>query len=310
MKIDLSDAAFSGEWNSEKEIEFEINYWFEKSSFQFYFTGKLINEYGYKDYDEIKSSGYFIPVFKTDIVALEKEYVSKFLSDEVADEIISIMEQNKDKHINCTGYNVAFLTFCDEHEHLYDDYQKYEINQLNKDAKKWCEENNIPYYSSKDSDYKLNLDDTVLYAHGYASPVDWVPHDYWFCKKDFKFLNQNEIETFYGYKTKDEIISSGLFILLPRVNFDKIRENYIEDSLGTLAEEETKKIMKNKPKYSYEKALLYLSEHDEKMIKYKWQYERTQVIKYTEQWAIKNNIPYYIPKNKPDHLGSKISAND
>ena len=35
--------------------------------------------------------------------------------------------------------------------------------------------------------------------------------------------------------------------------------------------------------------------------------EETQLLNYAEKWAIKNNIPYYIPQNRPNHLGSLLT---
>ena len=62
MKIDLTDAAFYGEWCSEEDSEYEVNAWFEKSSFGFFYTSNLINKFGYKNFEEIQNSGYFIPI--------------------------------------------------------------------------------------------------------------------------------------------------------------------------------------------------------------------------------------------------------
>lgn len=258
MKIDLKCAAFYGEWCSEYEKDFEILSWLEKSSMQFFSTSKLIDEFGYKDCSEIKTSGWFIPVFKTDTVALKKEFVEKFYSKEVECEIQKIIEHNN-KHIDLSGYDVAFRIYCEEHRVFGDNYWDYERSTLFKNAVKWCKENNIPYYMPNDPERKLNLNDTILF--GYGGEVDdrdggWKEFDFWFYKKEFKFMDPSDIGINFGYKTDDEIIASGDFVLFPRINSDV---------------------------------------------------EETQLLNYAEKWAIKNNIPYYIPQNRPNHLGSLLT---
>ena len=49
MKIYLKDFAFYGKWYSEDENEYEILAWLEKSSFQFFLSEDLIEEFGYKN---------------------------------------------------------------------------------------------------------------------------------------------------------------------------------------------------------------------------------------------------------------------
>lgn len=309
MKVDLKEVAFHGEWCSESDPEYKVTNWFEKSSMQFFYTGKLIDEFGYKDCDEIELSGHFIPVFKTDVVALKKEFVAAFYSREVEEEILMIMERNKNRHRNFTGYDVAFKIFCEEHEDFWDAYWDYERGRLLEDAEKWCKENSIPYYLPDDPERKLDLSDTLLYGYGGETrdrKGRWKKFDFWFYKKEFRFMDPSDIKATFGYKTDEEIISSGFFVLFPRIKPEIIEANYIADSRGTKTEDDVKRFMAENQSYSYEEALKYLSHHTEKFIKIRLRYNKTQLLKYAEQWAIKNYIPYYIPKDRPDHLGSQF----
>lgn len=309
MKIDLRDAAFYGAWCSEREREFDILCWFEKSSFQFFYVEKLINEFGYKDCNEIEESGYFVPVFKTDIVALKKEFVANLHLKEVENELQAILEYNA-KHRHCTGYDAAFNIFCEEHEDFQVDYQNYEQKQLLKEAEIWCNENAIPYYTPNDPERKLNLEDSLLYCYGGECRDEkggWKKFEFWFCKNSFNFISPVELEAIYGYKTFEEIILSKRFVPLHRVDASKIKEDYTIASRKTNAECAVKQFIKNNQEYRYEEALWFLVENTEPLCREWMKYEEAQLLKYAERWAIENSIPYYIPKGRPDHLGSQFN---
>ncbi len=305
MKIDLSDAAFYSIWNSEKELKYEVNNWLEKSSFQFFYTGILIDEFGYKDYAEIEASGHFIPVFKTDIVALKKEYVSRFLYKEAADEILMIMEHNKNKHSNFTGYDVAFNIFCEEHEDIYDDYWNYERCQRIKGAEKWCRENDIPYYVPYDAELKFDLNNSYCFALYYKdSKLSYS--DYWLDKKDFHIVPSSYIQSVYGHINNFDIIDSGQFVKLFRKEVIEMEKEYVAIYLLQDAQKLIEMFLEENKDCSYEDAFFnFISKNT---LKKDWEeYKQSQLIQEAKQWCVKNNIPYYISKDIPDHLGSKLS---
>ena len=39
-------------------------------------------------------------------------------------------------------------------------------------------------------------------------------------------------------------------------------------------------------------------------------YDDSVVLKIAEQWAVENNIPYYISRDRPDHLGSQFEETE
>lgn len=305
MKIDLTDAAFCGQWCSEKDLKYEVNNWLEKSSLQFFYTGKLINEFGYKDYTEIEASGHFIPVFKTDIVALKKEYVSHFLSKEAADEILMIMEYNKNKHSNFTGYDVAFNIFCEEHEDIYNDYWNYERSHLLKDAEKWCKVNSVPYYTPYDTELKFDLNNSYFFALYYKdSKLSYS--DYWLDKKDFHVVPSSHIQSVYGYQNDSDTLKFGQFIKLFKKDVIELEKEYVAIYHGQEMEKSIEMFLAENKDCSYEDAFFNFISNN--TLKKSWEeYKNSQLIQEAKQWCIENNIPYYISKNKPDHLGSLLT---
>ncbi|MBQ2842181.1 MAG: hypothetical protein IJE72_04020 [Clostridia bacterium] len=308
MKIDLTDAAFYSTWNSEKELKYEFNNWLEKSSYQFFYTEKLIDEFGYKDYAEIEASGHFIPVFKTDIVALKKEYVLRFLSKEAADEILMIMEYNRNKHSNFTGYDVAFNIFCEEHEDIFDDYWNYERSHLLKDAEKWCKGNGVPYYAPYDTELKFDLNNSYVWAL-YYKDSKLSCSDYWLDKKDFHVVPSSHIQSVYGYLNDCDILDSGRFVKLFKKEAIEMEKEYVAIHLGQDAKKSIEMFLEENNDCSYEDA--FFNSISNNIHKKSWEeYKNSQLVQEAKQWCIENNIPYYISKNRPDHLGSKILPTD
>lgn len=268
MKLELRNVIMYGEWDSEEDYKYEENYWFEKSSFALFYSEKLIEEFGYKDCDEIKSSGHFIPFFKTDIVALQKEFIANY-PDKAVEETINDIIRN-DNYGYSSGFVVAFRILTQDYPE-FDEFSRayyaFEKNQLTKDAEEWCERNNIPYYSEYDPERKLDLRDTVPWAYGTSVMDDsgeWVPQTVWFYKKTFEILDPSYVDVVYGLKNYDEIMASGNFIPLFKVMQEDVETFCISNNIT----------------------------------------EEAYIFEYAKKWCAKNNIPYYISKNTPDHMGS------
>ena len=97
MKIDISEVCIWIEWDCEDEDDniYEVVNWFEKSSYQFFSTEDLLEEFGYRNYQEIVDSGFFIPVSKTDTVALMKQFVGSHNEGKaIAKEIDNIIKND------------------------------------------------------------------------------------------------------------------------------------------------------------------------------------------------------------------------
>lgn len=266
MKLELRDVLMRGKWYKEEDSEYEVEYWLEKSSLQLFYTENLIEEFGYKNCDEIKKSGHFIPFFKTDIIALQKKFIENY-PDKAVEETMNDIIKNDNYGYN-SGYDVAFRILTQDYAEFRkfsDDYYDFEKKQLLKDAEQWCKENNIPYYTENDSERKLDLRNTLLYAFGGEcddGEGGWKPFTFWFCRADFRILDPADISVYYGYENDEDIAASGLFIPLFKVN-------------------------------------------DEDM-----DYDDSVVLKIAEQWAVENNIPYYISRDRPDHLGSQFEETE
>ena len=274
MKVEIRNIIMFGKWYSEEENEYEENYWFEKSSSAIFYSGKLIEEFGYKDCGEIKSSGHFIPLFKTDIIELEKEFIANYPDKSVEETINNIIKNNNNGY--APGYGVAFsilLQDYPEFDEFSREYHSFEKNRLTKDAEEWCERNNIPYYSEYDPERKLDLRETFGWAYGtwiMDDTGEWIPQTIWFYKKTFETFDPSYVDVVYGLKNYDEIMASGDFIPLFKVMQEDVEAFCISNDI---TEEE------------------YISEC-------------------AKQWCIENNIPYYISKNIPDHMGSLFNKSN
>lgn len=266
MKLELRDVAMEGKWYSEEDTEYEAEYWFEKSSFQLFYTGDLIEAFGYKDCDEIKNSGHFIPFFKTDIISLQKKFIADY-PDKAVEETLNNIIENDNYGYN-SGYDVAFRILTQDYAEFYEfanEYYDFEKKQLLKDAEQWCKDNNIPYYTENDPERKLDLRNTLPFAFGGErddGKGGWEPFNFWLYKEDFRILDPTYISVNYGYENDEDNAASGLFIPLFKAN-------------------------------------------DEEM-----DFDDSAVLKIAEQWATENNIPYYISKNRPDHLGSQFKETE
>ena len=106
MKVEIRNIIMFGEWDREEDYKYEENCWFEKSSCTVFYSSNLIEEFGYKDCGEIKSSGHFIPLFKTDIVALQKEFIANYPDKSVEETINYILEN--DNFGYASGFSYAF----------------------------------------------------------------------------------------------------------------------------------------------------------------------------------------------------------
>lgn len=313
MKIDLTVAVFYGEWCSEEDSEYEVHAWFEKSSLKFFYTSNLINKFGFKNFEEIENSGHFIPVFKTDIIALQKEFIANYPDKEIEETINEIIAN--DNFGYDSGYEVAFRILTQDYpefNEFCDKYFNYEQSVLLENAQKWCSENGIPYYSPNDPERILDLRDTLLWAYGTATMDDngeLIHHPVWFCRTNCKIMDCSEVEVLYGFKNYDDVIESGNFVRLFKVEQKDIKKEYFSKYCTEKIKSEVQEFIEENKNYGYEYKDFFTAFEDYTTSKYyehKKQHEETYLFEHAKKWCIENNIPYYISKNKPDHLGSKL----
>ncbi len=309
IKADLREAACYSEWCSEKDCKYEVNAWFEKSSFKFFYTSNLIDMFGYKNCEEIGNSGHFIPVLKTDTLALKKEFISRF-HKELEDEVKAYMDGKN------YGFDLAFRKYIDEYfycEPLDREYENFEHNRLVEEAEKWCKENNIPYYTPIDPDRVLDLRDTLPWAYGTSTIEDngeWIPRPVWFCRTNCKIMDYSEVEVVYGYKNYDDVIESGNFVRLFKVEQEDIEKEYFSKYYTEEIKSEVQEFIEENKNYGYEYDDIFAAFDDfatSKYYEHKKQHEETYIFERAKKWCEENNIPYYISKNRPDHLGSKLN---
>ncbi len=306
MKVDLKDAAYYGEWDSEEDSWCDVHAWFEKSSFKFFYTSNLIDKFGYKDCVEIKESGYFIPVFKTDVIALQKEFIATYHDKQIEETMNTIIEN--DNYGYDSGYEVAFRILTQDYPQFAEfskEYFNYEKQKRLQDAKIWCRKNNIPYYSHNDPERILDLRDTLPWAFGTARHNGndcWIPIPLWFCRNNCEIIVKDKIEAEYGYKTDEQIILSGNFVPMFKVSPDEIEEEYFQKHNTPETEIKINEFLKQNKDYTYEEAFWEMSDYED------WhKYRSDWIFEVAKQWCAENNIPYYISKDEPDHLGSNLT---
>ena len=133
MLLDLDSIIYYGRYYSCYENKYENYWWLDLIDYDIYSVDQLISDMGFESYDEICDSVYYIPLFKTDIVAAEKEFMTDYDSKKLAR-----IEKE------CPSYDAAFKTYI-EREHIEWSWFDYERAVLYNDAVLWCKENNIAY---------------------------------------------------------------------------------------------------------------------------------------------------------------------
>ena len=314
MKVDLKEAASYGEWCSETDSEYEVFAWFEKSSFKFFYTENLINKFGYKDCKEIETSGHFIPVFKVDIIALQKNFIANYPDKEVEATMNEIIANDNFNYRS--GYDVAFRILTQDYpefNEFCDKYFDFEKRVLIESAQKWCFENNIPYYTPNDPERILDLRDTVLWAYGTRFAKDdgrRITQTMWFCRANCEIMDYSEIEIAYGLKNYDDVIASGNFVPLFKVSRKDVEKEYFSKYYTEEMKAEIQKFIDENKGYGYEYEDVFDAFRDFTTSKYyenKKLHEETYIFERAKKWCAENNILYYISKNEPDHFGSKIT---
>lgn len=112
--------------------EFEDNghhlWWFDLSSSAIYQFDELINDFGYSRQEDIISSGKFIPLFETNIVVLEHEFLDQY--------------GLKINGLKDVDFDVNFKIYI-EKNNLWKSWRDFEYDRLYQDAVNWCRKNHI-----------------------------------------------------------------------------------------------------------------------------------------------------------------------
>lgn len=101
---------------------------------------ELHSVYGFTSVEEIETSERYIPLFQTDIVALEREFIAEMGYDNLI--VQEIMTQRN------VSYDVAFNIFVESPETLFFRWREFERKKLVADSISWCQLYGIPYIIS------------------------------------------------------------------------------------------------------------------------------------------------------------------
>lgn len=107
-------------------------WWFDLQNAIVYQFNELIQKFGYSSEEEIISSGYFLPLFETDIVKLEHEFLLQY-------NLKPIETSTKQSNLD---FDTEFKIFI-EKKALVKSWHDFEYDRLYQDAITWCIKNNI-----------------------------------------------------------------------------------------------------------------------------------------------------------------------
>lgn len=121
-------------------------------------------------------------------------------------------------------------------------------------------------------------------------------------------MDYSEVEVVYGYKNYDDVIESGNFVRLFKVEQEDIEKEYFSKYYTEEIKPEVQEFIEENKNYGYEYEDVFTAFGDfttSKYYEHKKQHEETYIFEHAKKWCTENNFPYYISKNRPDHLGSK-----
>ncbi len=304
MRIKISEVVTWIEWDSEDEDDniYEVVNWFEKSSYQFFSTEDLLDEFGYGNYQEIVDSGFFIPVSKTDTVAIMKQFVASHNeSKAIAKEIDNIIKN--DNYGYDSGYAVAFRILMEVNEDIWDEYIQFEKERLTKDAVKWCEENEIAYYFDNSEYRKIDINAIADYGTYYSDDDEANGTTVLFDVEKFEKVYFDDMVEELGTEKISELLASGHFIELFRTDVTALQKGYASVyKNGKYLAKIEKTMTKEDCPFSEAFEIVF---GDGKLYTEWDSFIKKKLMSDAIEWCNKNNISFFISKDKPDHLGSK-----
>ena len=113
------------------EYEGHCLWWFDLNSGKVHQYDELINKFRYSSQEAIVSSGMFIPLFETNIVKLEQEFLK--LNNYKVEQL---------KKPENSDFDTKFKVFVEENN-LMEFWRDFEYHRLYQDAIIWCNENSI-----------------------------------------------------------------------------------------------------------------------------------------------------------------------
>ncbi len=314
MKIDITDIAYASRLNIEdKDTEYDIILWLEKSNGQIFHTEILINFFGYRDIEEIEQSGWFIPIVKKDPTPIKKDFIENYRNRKITDKMKDIIN-NEDIGF-CYDFPIEIALMeddCPEYIDFAWEYHDYEKARLVEDAKEWCKNNGILWYDNFDPDLKLEITNAINWSIYYYSNDEYVCDDCLLDKIDFHFVHFRDAKRntrLSGFTSIEDAIKSGRFVKFIKQDVFELQKEFIFRYKKDVFNQK-----KNKTFFSKKTSKIYDSIFDllvtNESISEEWdKYFKSRMREIIEEWCKRNNIPFYYAKERPDHLGSKIKNN-
>lgn len=128
----LTDLMYYGRYYRD-EREPNHTWWFDPNNKQIFLYDDLLKTFGYNSLEDIINFSEFIPLFETDIIKLEHQFISETQTKKVMIFFKDIADSDFDRE---------FKIFI-EKESLIGTWHDFEKKNLYKDALKWCDENHI-----------------------------------------------------------------------------------------------------------------------------------------------------------------------
>ncbi|MCM1486709.1 MAG: UPF0158 family protein [Faecalibacterium sp.] len=130
MKI--TDLMYYGRYYRDDD-ESQPAWWYAPDEDLVYQYDDLLKNFGYSSIDDIISSAIFIPLFRTDIISLEHEFIREMNNKKITTYF---------ENISGSDFGREFNIFIEEH-FLSNSWHNFERKRLYNDALKWCRENHI-----------------------------------------------------------------------------------------------------------------------------------------------------------------------
>lgn len=126
----IEDLMYYGRYYDFEDKGYHL-WWFEPFDGKIYPFDELVNDFGYSSQEDIISSGRFIPLFETDIVKSEQEFLKQYGLE---------IEQPEDS--DDIDFDTKFKMLIDRND-LWKSWHSFEYRTLYRDAIAWCNKNHI-----------------------------------------------------------------------------------------------------------------------------------------------------------------------
>ena len=134
--IKINEIMFYGRYYDSDKQSYNNYWWFDKADEKVFSVKEIMQLFNYESEDEIFEIGSFIPLFKVDILNLEKAFIKDLNNKEIS-------KKFKDK--DGEALNISFLEYIEREPLIEDLWFDYERKHLSSQAENWCKENHIPY---------------------------------------------------------------------------------------------------------------------------------------------------------------------